>query len=206
MATILADDNFKCIFLNDNDRITIQISLNLFPGVQLTTSQPWFRKWLGTEESTSHYLNQNWSSSLSHIRDTRKRWVNSSGDRKYKDLMMIEDYNNLAVLVDHINGFVQDCSISSSLTHWGQDKMAAMFQRIFLNKNLRSSIEISLKFICKVRFNIIPALVQMMAWRRPGDKPWSELMMASLLLIYTDPVYDILMIADVLAQHRQPTW
>ena len=27
MATILADDIFKCIFLNENDRIAIQISL-----------------------------------------------------------------------------------------------------------------------------------------------------------------------------------
>ena len=27
MAAILTDDIFKCIFLNDNDRITIQISL-----------------------------------------------------------------------------------------------------------------------------------------------------------------------------------
>ena len=27
MATILADDNFKCIFINENDRIPIQISL-----------------------------------------------------------------------------------------------------------------------------------------------------------------------------------
>ena len=29
MATILADDNFKCIFLNENDMIPIQISLKL---------------------------------------------------------------------------------------------------------------------------------------------------------------------------------
>ena len=31
MATILADDIFKCIFLNENDRIPIQISLKLVP-------------------------------------------------------------------------------------------------------------------------------------------------------------------------------
>ena len=31
MAAILADDNFKCIFLNDNDRIKIQISLKFVP-------------------------------------------------------------------------------------------------------------------------------------------------------------------------------
>ena len=31
MATILADKIFKCIFLNGNDRIQIQISLKFFP-------------------------------------------------------------------------------------------------------------------------------------------------------------------------------
>ena len=31
MATILKDDVFKCIFLNENDKIPIQISLKLVP-------------------------------------------------------------------------------------------------------------------------------------------------------------------------------
>ena len=31
MAAILADDNFRCIFLNENDRIPIPISLIFFP-------------------------------------------------------------------------------------------------------------------------------------------------------------------------------
>ena len=31
MAAILADDIFKCIFLNENDRITFQISLKFVP-------------------------------------------------------------------------------------------------------------------------------------------------------------------------------
>ena len=30
-AVILADDNFKCIFLNENDRILIQIALKFVP-------------------------------------------------------------------------------------------------------------------------------------------------------------------------------
>ena len=40
---------------------------------------------------------------------------------------------------------------------------------------------ISLKFVPKVRIDNIPALVQIMAWRRPGDKPLSEPMVVSLL-------------------------
>ena len=32
MATILADNSFQCIFVNENDRIFIQISLRFDPG------------------------------------------------------------------------------------------------------------------------------------------------------------------------------
>ena len=53
-----------------------------------------------------------------------------------------------------------------------------IFKCIFLNENVRISIKISLKFVPK---GPIPALVQIMAWRRPGDKPLSEPMMVSLL-------------------------
>ena len=52
-----------------------------------------------------------------------------------------------------------------------------IFKRIFLNENVRVSIKISLKFVPKVPINTIPALVQIMAWRRPGDKPLSEPLM-----------------------------
>ena len=56
-----------------------------------------------------------------------------------------------------------------------------IFKSIFLNENARISLKISLKFVPKVRINNIPALVQIMAWRWPGDKPLSEPMMVSLL-------------------------
>ena len=51
------------------------------------------------------------------------------------------------------------------------------FKRIFLNENFRILIKISLKFVPKGPINNNPALVQIMAWRRPGDKPLSEPMM-----------------------------
>ena len=46
-----------------------------FLRVKLTISQHWFRWWLGAKQSTSHYLNQCWPSSLTHICGTRGRWV-----------------------------------------------------------------------------------------------------------------------------------
>ena len=55
-----------------------------------------------------------------------------------------------------------------------------IFKRIFLNDNIWIQIQIS-KFVPKGSINNIPALVKIMAWRRPGDKPLSEPMMVSLL-------------------------
>ena len=56
-----------------------------------------------------------------------------------------------------------------------------IFKCIFLNEHVWILIEISLKFVPKGPINNIPASVQIMAWRRPGDKPLSEPMMFSLL-------------------------
>ena len=44
---------------------------------------------------------------------------------------------------------------------------------IFLNWNIWIPIKISLKFVHKGPINNIPALVQVMAWHRSGDKPLS---------------------------------
>ena len=56
-----------------------------------------------------------------------------------------------------------------------------IFKLIYLNESIWISIEISLKFVPKGPVNNIPALVQIMAWRRPGDKPKSEPMLVCWL-------------------------
>ena len=61
--------------------------------------------------------------------------------------------------------------------HFAEDT----FKRMFLNENVRISLKISLKFVPKGPVNNNPALVQIMAWRRPGNKPLSETMMDSSL-------------------------
>ena len=48
------------------------------------------------------------------------------------------------------------------------------FQMHFLEWKVWISIKISVKFVPEVRINNIPALVQIMAWHRTGDKPLSE--------------------------------
>ena len=52
---------------------------------------------------------------------------------------------------------------------------------IFLSENVWISIKISLKFVPRGPINNVPKLVQIMAWRRPGDKSLSELVVVSLL-------------------------
>ena len=76
-------------------------------------------------------------------------------------------------------------SVDVILTHWGRDKNGRhlpddIFKCIFVNKNVWISLKISLKFVPKGLTNNTPALVQIMAWRRPGDKPLSEPMMVNL--------------------------
>ena len=56
-----------------------------------------------------------------------------------------------------------------------------IFKCIFFNENVWISIKISLKFVPKGPINNVPALVQIMAWRRPADKPLSEPVIVSLL-------------------------
>ena len=64
---------------------------------------------------------------------------------------------------------------------------------IFLNENIWISLEISLKFVLKFPINNIPALVQILAWHRSGDKPLSEPMMVSFLthICVTRPQWEI---------------
>ena len=56
------------------------------------------------------------------------------------------------------------------------------FKCVLLDENVLILINIWLKFLPKGSINNTPALVQIMAWRQPGDKPLSEPMMVSLLI------------------------
>ena len=55
-----------------------------------------------------------------------------------------------------------------------------IFICIFLNENVWISLKISLNVVPKVLIDNIPSLVQIMAWRRPGDKPLPKPMMVRL--------------------------
>ena len=62
-------------------------------------------------------------------------------------------------------------SLLLELTNWGRCHFAKdILKCIFLNENAWILIKISLKFVPKGPVNNIPALVQIMAWHRSGDK------------------------------------
>ena len=58
--------------------------------------------------------------------------------------------------------------------HFADDMFKCIFENVWI------PIKISLIFVPKGPINNIPALVQIMAWRRPGYKPLSESVMVSL--------------------------
>ena len=74
--------------------------------------------------------------------------------------------------------FVSTLRLRQNGHHFPDD----IFKCIFLNENVWISIKVSLTFVPKGLINNIPALVQIMVWRRSGDKPLSEPVMVSLLM------------------------
>ena len=69
------------------------------------------------------------------------------------------------------------------------DKTAAIladdiFKWIFLNENDRILFQISLKFVPRSPIHKKPALVQVMAWRKTGDKSLPEPMMTQFTDAY----------------------
>ena len=71
----------------------------------------------------------------------------------------------------------------------------AIVKCIFWNENVWISIKISLKFVPKRSIINIPALFQIMAWHRPGDKPLSEAKMVSLPTRYASLLLNELTLA-----------
>ena len=111
----------------------------------------------------------------------------SSKDRHFKYLYYGEwDALSIYITISSITTPISLSNLSITIVPTlprqnGRNFTDDTFNRIFVNENVRISIESSLKFVPKVPNNNTTALVQIMAWRRPGDKPLSEPVMVSLL-------------------------
>ena len=84
------------------------------------------------------------------------------------------------VYFDYTHTYQSDFINTLRPTQNGRHFADDVFKCIFLNEDVWIPNQISLKFVPKGPINNIPALVQIMAWRRPGDKPLSKPMMVSL--------------------------
>ena len=96
-----------------------------------------------------------------------------------------------SILYNEFENFTVKITVTSPGRQWlntlrmrqnGRHLADNTFKHIFLKENVRISLKISLKFVPKSPVDNIPALFQIMAWCRPGDKPLSWAMMVSLLM------------------------
>ena len=111
-------------------------------------------------------------------------WINITSHKLMQLILYIGltlSYLNcfLIVYLVHLHLVSSTLRLRQNGRHFPDD----IFKWIFWNEDVWISIEIWLKFVSKGPINNIPALVQIMAWRRPGDKPLSEPMMSSLLCV-----------------------
>ena len=92
---------------------------------------------------------------------------------EWMESVLYEPGYNISCLALIISVAISNLRYVLWLTHWGRDKTAAIFQTTFSNaffwmKICDFFIEISLKLVPKGLTNNIPALFQIMAWRRLG--------------------------------------
>ena len=106
---------------------------------------------------------------------TRPQWVN-----RILDIIIQE--NAFDNEVCQVSAILSGLQCINTLRPWqnGRHFAGNFFKCIFLNQNVRIPIKMSLKFVLKGSVNNIPALVQIMAWSRSGDKPSTEPVMVSL--------------------------
>ena len=95
------------------------------------------------------------------------------GDKTWHEPMTVSLLTHMGVTRHH---WVSTLMPRENVRHFSDD----IFNYVFLNENVWIPIKISLKFVPKGQINHIPALVQIMVWRLPGDKPLSEPMLVSL--------------------------
>ena len=87
----------------------------------------------------------------------------------------LDQYKQCRNLIENM-GHGPQIGVGHELTHLPMDKMAVIlacdiFECIFLYENDGIPIQTSLKYIPRRTIDNKPALDQIMAWRRTGDKP-----------------------------------
>ena len=95
--------------------------------------------------------------------------------------MMSKYYNRMLHFGknSHVN-YLNPLIYALSRRHFWYYARKHIWQETINDENVWILIKISLKFVHKGPIDYIPVLVQIMVWRRSGDKPLSELMLIIL--------------------------
>ena len=116
-----------------------------------------------------------------------KRWK----EKQKHEIILIEKPRMVSLKVKGLHRSTSTCyMVVTNLVNFNTSKPRQngrhftddIFKCIFFNEKVWISITLSLKFVPKGPITNIPTLVQIMVWRRPGDKPLSEPMMVSFLM------------------------
>ena len=125
------------------------------------------------QAAPSHYLNQFWLLIINFLWHPHE----SNFMASTQATILYNDFENCIFRISATSPrgkWVNSLRPRQNRRHFADD----VFKCNFLNENVWIQIKISLKFVPKGPINNIPALVQIMAWCRIGDKPLSEPMMA----------------------------
>ena len=91
----------------------------------------------------------------------------------FSEWYFCDNVGNYIFVISNVRVVVNSSPPGQNGRHFAADT----FKCIFMNENPCILIQISLKFVPKGPIDNIPALVQVMAWRRTGDKPLPEAML-----------------------------
>ena len=124
----------------------------------------------------NHYLKQCWPSSTTLGRSELSHHVMNSSQEQQKTKPNQNKTKMESLRACWIQTYVNTLRLGQNCRHFADD----IFKCISLNENVWILLKFSCKCVPKVRINDIPALVQIMALVRPGDKTLSRPMMVYL--------------------------
>ena len=136
------------------------------------------KRWLIITAHHCHCLNKRWLIiNWSSLRFVGIYWKFTENAQDLSPWCEFENYWFKMLATFPMGRWVNILRPRQNGRHFADD----IFKCISLNENVWIPIKVSLKFVPQGPINKIPALVQIMAWRLPGDKPLSEAMMVNLL-------------------------
>ena len=147
-------------------------SYSIFKCIKIVSFNVWARYFVWNFKGTLWHSTKN----ISPIHWKSRSWLRSENLRAHRFTSFIKVFEMPPNHLIHYQYYTKGGDYQVNTLRPIQDgrHFPDIFKCIFLKENVPISLKISLKFVPRCPINNIPALVQIMAWRRPGDKPLSE--------------------------------